>query len=200
MAHGYAPYEESALKAALRLAGAAAQGGAAGEGQSFIGGLGAGFGQSMKASDAARQAAMEYADKQEQRKRQAEKDALNQQFLEAEIEKMKRPAKPEPPKKDEEAIRILGRPLTEQEKQKLAGVYIAPKAPGKPGKGKAGPKPDKPRASLIKQLETIGKMDVNNPEHRIRLQALVKNPPNPEVQAAALQKLAVPNVPGAYRR
>lgn len=93
---GTAPYEESAFKAALRLLGGGLRGlGAVPEGANFGLGLGAGFAASSRASDAARQAAQEYAMKREGQQRQSEMDALNQQYIEAQIEKMKRPSKPE---------------------------------------------------------------------------------------------------------
>jgi len=200
MDHGYAPYHETAFKAALRLAGAAAQGAASGEGRSFIGGLGTGFGQSMQRADAARIAAEQYALKQEERQRQAEKDTLNQQFIQAEIEKMKKPEKPPKPEK----VDPWNLPPDEQKRyyDHLQAVEAA-KNRGKPAKEghqkPAAPKPQHPRAAVMKRVDAINGAEVNDPAQRAVLQRILANPPTPEEGAAAAAKLRVPGTT-AYRR
>jgi hypothetical protein len=65
--HGYAPYEESSFRSALRLLAAGARGAVAAPAQGgALGGFFSGFDASARASEAAQQAAQAYAMKQQE--------------------------------------------------------------------------------------------------------------------------------------
>jgi len=140
MASGFAPYEEATIKARMRLSGiqnaiSSALGGlgAVPPGANFGTAFLAASGRSSQLYNESQRAAEQYAMKQIE----AERDRESRLALE---EARKKPPKPTKPTKDEEAIRILGRPLTEVERRKLAGVYIAP---ARPSIGKKTAKPVK---------------------------------------------------------
>jgi hypothetical protein len=164
--HGSAPYEETLNRARQRLGwrdillGAAA-GLSAGPGLNPAYSFGRGFAASYGRSQAAHDAAMKYAEDQAQRKAaeedkayQREKDAAYLRI--AEKNATKPPEKPAPPPKltkAQEAEATLGRPLTETEKQIVAGVYREPKVV-KPPKATAPPKPgaaEKPATGAERQ-------------------------------------------------
>lgn len=202
MGTGYAPYQEAAIKGQARVSmmqrlgqifAGAGQGIAASQNAQNPFEAGAlGFAGSFGASNAAKQAAEAYAMKKIEAERVNEQRQLERINIESQIKAREKPAPPAKPTKDEEAARILGRPLTDVEKQKLAGVYIAPKA---------GPKPAKPprmREAVAGRIDLINQADTTNPEHRARLQSIIANPATPEEKAAALKRLEI--TPGYYRR
>jgi len=49
--------------------------------------------------------------------------------------------------------------------------------------------PPKPREAVMKRIDLINQADPANPEHRARLEAIVRNPATPEEAAAAQRKL-----------
>lgn len=133
--YGSPPYHESGFKAVLRrLASGAGPilmglGTPVRPGASFLETLGASGATSYRAASAAQQAAQEYAMKQQQMEEDRQNREISQAYTQALTKQLEKPPKPEPPTKDEEAKRILGRDLTPQERQILAGVYKEPKQP-----------------------------------------------------------------------
>lgn len=94
--NGYAPYEESSAKAALRiaLAGLAASARVP-QGANFLQGLGVGASSALEQQAAAQKAAEDYAMKQMDREAAREDRELRRQFLEAQLEGIRKPPKPE---------------------------------------------------------------------------------------------------------
>lgn len=100
MGEGYAPYQESAFKAALRLLGGAARGIAAvPAGGNVADSFGAGYTASANYSDAARQAAQEYAMRRAEAERREREDEIQSRYMEAQIKQLEKPPKPEKPEK-----------------------------------------------------------------------------------------------------
>lgn len=142
--YGNAPYDETRRKAQSRFSVAnliqgALSGLAAGPGGNFGYSLGRGFAASAARSGAARQAAQDYAEKLAEKQAADEERSLHRKHIEALIKSMEKPPPPEKPvpepkpTKAQEAEATLGRPLTDTEKQIIAGVYREPKV-AKPGK------------------------------------------------------------------
>ena len=202
--HGTPPYHESALRAAMRLMGRNLGSGLQGlsqvpQGANFGSAFLAAAGGSARASSAAYQAAQEYAMKQQQDEERSKHQALIDKKLQTEAETPPKEPPPPKPTKDAEASRILGRELTEDEKKKLAGVYIAPKMPAK---GKAAPKTPQARAqdqisvAKIKRLEkeAQGLQETNDPNDLLRASNDMKWLPETRRAAwAKFQRLSHPD-------
>lgn len=145
--YGSPPYHETAFKAALRLlasnigpalSGLSAVRPGSNFGEAFLSSLGG----SSRAVSAAHQAAQAYAMKQQEMDLRQQEAAQKAAYMKALTDNAAKPPKPEKPTKDAEAERILGRPLTDQERQILAGVYKAPPKGAKAPKYKPpGPPP-----------------------------------------------------------
>lgn len=188
--YGAPPYHESALKAALRMlaanAGASFQGlSAVRPGSNFGDAFLQAAGASSRASSAAHQAAQVYAMKQQEAIDKQRHEAISEKFMMAQAEGKH---KPTPPTKDEEAVRILGRPLTETEKAKLAGVYIAP--PKIAGGKVSAPKPQKARGVKEQRvIDAVNLANPNDPAHRDKLNQWLGTQTDPMVRDAILKKL-----------
>src|SRR5262245_6180892 len=93
--YGFAPYQETQMKAALRLAALGAGLGGIPQGANFGEALVGGLGGALTGRYRAQQAAQEYALKQEQMRADEEDRALRRDYLSAQIEQMRKPSPPE---------------------------------------------------------------------------------------------------------
>lgn len=135
-------------------------------------------GRSAIAAQQANQAAQGYAMRQQEMQRRTEMDKMRQAVMESEIARNSRPM-PEPkPEKPSAWV-----PQSKEDVEWLERL----KASLKTTKGGASAKP--PRAAVANRIDIINQADVGNPEHRFRLEQIIKNPATPEEKQAALLKL-----------
>lgn len=92
---GFAPYQESSIKSALRLAAIGGGLGSIPRGANFGEALLGSFAGGLQGRQKAQQAAMEYAQRQSELQRQQEMDDLNRMNIESQIKARERP-EPEP--------------------------------------------------------------------------------------------------------
>lgn len=199
-----APYAEAAnqgrarmstlQRIALALAGA-------GQGiQSLRPGVGplgsalTGFSRGYILSNAAERAAQDYALKQQEAEDRKRSREIDDAYTTARREALAK-EKPEKPTDPE---------LAELNKELIRARIAATKA-GAEARGRTNqPKPEKPKApprpreAVMRRIDLINQADVNNPEHRARLQQIIRNPATPQERDAALQRLEIS--PGFYRR
>jgi hypothetical protein len=157
--HGSPPYHESALKAALRYIGYAGIGASAAQPGAGLGNLFLGAGAGFKASQAAQQAAQEYAMKQEQARQDAEFRDYQKLDIQSQIEARAKDKPPEPTLAQRIAEATAAGFTPEQIAQK-EGYYIKPEKTG-----------DKAETGLV-QIDTP-----TGPKYVRPSQALGKSPP-----------------------
>jgi len=198
--YGYAPYQESSFKSALRLLASGARGAVAAPAQGgLFGGFFTGYDASARASDAARQAAEAYNLKQREAQERRERSEFNQQYQQAVMDRMSREKEPAPTISDKrrEVEDMLGRPLTDDEARRLGGVHFnPPKAASGP---KAAPKSVEQRGReqitiakqkrLAKEMQQLQSLDpkfysdaADDPDLLPETREAVKRLMNPGVQ------------------
>lgn len=160
--YGSAPYHEAAQRARARLgwrdailAGLSGLGSVqpgSNFGQAFLSAAGG----SARATWAAQQAAMNYAQRQQEQKQQAEMDAVKKTFMEGQIAAMNKPPKeekPPPPPKPEKLVTIAGpdgKPIYVRESDAVGkSAYVKPATP-RAGAAPKAPKPPKPPSAAEK--------------------------------------------------